>query len=78
MASELPSVSVGQMLLDAADPLGLRLELLAGRGGLDRRITIPYIQKTGLALAGFDEYLQPGRDDDRLGVDDDVEAGEGS
>ena len=24
-------------------------------------ITSPHIQKTGLALAGFDEYLKPGR-----------------
>ena len=32
-----------------------------GRRGLDRRITNPYIQKTGLALAGFHEYLQAGR-----------------
>ena len=40
---------------------GLDLDLLAGSAGLDRRITLPYIQKTGLALAGFDEYLRPGR-----------------
>src|SRR5262249_5703172 len=26
-----------------------------------RRITLPHIQKTGLALAGFDDYLRPGR-----------------
>jgi hypothetical protein len=29
--------------------------------GLERRITLPYIQKTGLAVAGFDEYLRSGR-----------------
>ena len=40
---------------------GLDLDLLAGSAGLDRRITLPYIQKTGLALAGFDEYLRSGR-----------------
>jgi HPr kinase/phosphorylase len=40
---------------------GLPLELLAGGAGLDRCITSPYIQKTGLALAGFHEYLKPGR-----------------
>ena len=28
---------------------------------LDRPITSPHIQKTGLALAGFHEYLRPGR-----------------
>ena len=43
------------------EALGLPLELLAGDSGLDRRITSPHIQKTGLALAGFHEYLQPGR-----------------
>jgi HPr kinase/phosphorylase len=36
-------------------------ELLSGDGGLDRPIGSPHIQKTGLALAGFDEYLQPAR-----------------
>lgn len=40
---------------------GLDLDLLAGAAGLERRVTLPYIQKTGLALAGFDEYLRPGR-----------------
>ena len=35
--------------------------MLAGRGGLDRVISSPHIQKTGLALAGFHEYLKPGR-----------------
>ncbi len=34
---------------------------MAGAAGLDREITLPYIQKTGLALAGFDEYLRTGR-----------------
>ena len=43
------------------DLSGLPLELLAGEAGLDRAITSPYIQKTGLALAGFHEYLKPGR-----------------
>ena len=41
--------------------MGLSIELLAGANGLERHITSPYIQKTGLALAGFHEYLQPGR-----------------
>ena len=59
--TQTPSVSVGAVLKAPADPLGLELEILAGAGGLQRRITIPYIQKTGLALAGFEEYLHPGR-----------------
>jgi HPr kinase/phosphorylase len=54
------TVSVGS-LLSARGANGLELDLLAGVAGLDRRITLPYIQKTGLALAGFDEYLRAGR-----------------
>ena len=54
------TVSVGS-LLSARGANGLDLNLLAGVAGLDRRITLPYIQKTGLALAGFDEYLRAGR-----------------
>jgi HPr kinase/phosphorylase len=54
-------VTVGAVLRSRAELVGLDLELLAGAAGLERRITIPYIQKTGLALAGFDEYLRSGR-----------------
>jgi HPr kinase/phosphorylase len=54
-------MTVGGLLQSRPDALGLDLELLAGGAGLDRRITSPYVQKTGLALAGFDEYLRPGR-----------------
>lgn len=61
MTAETPSVTVGAMLRSRVEALALDLALLAGGDGLDRRITIPYIQKTGLALAGFDEYLRPGR-----------------
>jgi HPr kinase/phosphorylase len=43
------------------DAFGLSIELLAGAAGLDRLITNPHPQKTGLALAGFQEYLRPGR-----------------
>ena len=39
----------------------MKLELLAGKDGLDRRITIAHPQKTGLALSGFDAYLKGGR-----------------
>ena len=35
--------------------------LRSGARGLERTISSPHIQKTGLALAGFHEYLQPGR-----------------
>jgi HPr kinase/phosphorylase len=54
-------VSVGALLGARGADGGLDLDLLAGAAGLDRRITLPYIQKTGLALAGFDEYLRSGR-----------------
>jgi HPr kinase/phosphorylase len=49
------------LLGSRSDALGLSLELLAGSDGLDRLITDPHPQKTGLALAGFQEYLRPGR-----------------
>jgi HPr kinase/phosphorylase len=54
-------VTVATVLRDLADSRSLDLELLAGADGLDRRITIPHTQKTGLALSGFDEYLRGGR-----------------
>ena len=56
-----PAVTVGGLLNSRPEATGLPLELLSGAGGLHRVITSPHIQKTGLALAGFDEYLQPGR-----------------
>jgi HPr kinase/phosphorylase len=56
-----PGVTVGALLASRPDAFGLPLELLAGGDGLDRVITSPHIQKTGLALAGFHEYLRPGR-----------------
>ena len=55
------TVTVGALLGSRPETFGLPLELLAGSDGLDRPITSPHIQKTGLALAGFDEYLKPGR-----------------
>src|SRR5258707_7683515 len=54
-------VTVGALLRSRPEAFGLPLELLAGAEGLDRAITSPHIQKTGLALAGFHEYLRPGR-----------------
>jgi HPr kinase/phosphorylase len=52
---------VRDLLGSRSDALGLSLELLAGAAGLDRLITDPHPQKTGLALAGFQDYLRPGR-----------------
>src|SRR5437660_281708 len=57
----IPGVSVGVLLGSRTETSGLPLELLAGVDGLGRVITSPHIQKTGLALAGFHEYLKPGR-----------------
>jgi HPr kinase/phosphorylase len=58
----MPSgIAVRELLGRPVDALGLSVELVAGREGLARLITNPQIQKTGLALAGFHEYLKPGR-----------------
>lgn len=56
-----PSVTVGGLLGSRPEASGLPFELLAGADGLHRRITSPHVQKTGLALAGFQAYLKPGR-----------------
>jgi HPr kinase/phosphorylase len=56
-----PGVTVRGLIDSRPDALDLSIELLAGAAGLDRRITNPHIQKTGLALAGFHDYLRPGR-----------------
>jgi HPr kinase/phosphorylase len=55
------SVTVASLLKGRAEAIGLPLEMLGGAAGLARPIASPHIQKTGLALAGFDAYLQPGR-----------------
>lgn len=54
-------VPVSTLLRDLAESRGIDLELLAGAGGVDRRITNPHPQKTGLALSGYDKYLREGR-----------------
>ena len=56
-----PQLTVAGLLESRSDAIGLPLELLSGLEGQERAITSPHIQKTGLALAGFHEYLQPGR-----------------
>jgi HPr kinase/phosphorylase len=57
----MSTLTVAGLLQGRPDAIGLPLELLSGKNGLARSIVSPHIQKTGLALAGFDEYLQPGR-----------------
>jgi HPr kinase/phosphorylase len=54
-------VSVAAVLRDLADSRAMEVEILAGRAGLERQITSPHPQKTGLALSGFDQYLREGR-----------------
>jgi HPr kinase/phosphorylase len=57
----VPGVTVEALLGARTETFGLALELLAGGDGVHRVITSPHIQKTGLALAGFHQYLKPGR-----------------
>src|SRR5688500_11004072 len=54
-------VTVATLLRDLTESRALVLELVAGAAGLERRITIPQPQKTGLALSGFDAFLHGGR-----------------
>jgi HPr kinase/phosphorylase len=61
MATATPGVTIDALLRGHPEAVGLPLELVSGAAGLERRITSPHIQKTGLALAGFDAYLSPGR-----------------
>jgi HPr kinase/phosphorylase len=57
----VPGVTVRSLLGTRPESFGLPVDLLAGAAGLDRVITSPHVQKTGLALAGFHEFLKPGR-----------------
>jgi len=54
-----PYVHVGELLSEKASYLGL--QLITGKLGLDKKISMPKIQKPGLALTGFTEYVRPGR-----------------
>jgi HPr kinase/phosphorylase len=60
-SNEPAGVTIRTILRDLGESRSLDLEVLAGAEGLDRRITIPHPQKTGLALSGFDAYLHEGR-----------------
>ena len=54
-----PKIRVRDLMLGDAQHLGL--ELVAGKAGIEKEITVPRIQKPGLSLAGFIEYIHPGR-----------------
>src|SRR5437764_13422727 len=55
----MDSIKIEQLLKDR--DFDLRLELLAGESGLDRRVVSSRIQKPGLALAGFTEHIHKDR-----------------
>lgn len=57
--STTPSCTIQQLLEDTQ--YDLKLTLVAGQAGLQRRITSSRIQKPGLALTGFTEHLHPER-----------------
>jgi HPr kinase/phosphorylase len=55
-----PAITVQDFLAHA--PANLELRVLAGAEGASaRELTVPRIQKLGLALAGFTNYIHPGR-----------------
>jgi len=54
-----PKIRVRDLLLGDAQHLGL--DVVAGKAGIEKEITVPRIQKPGLSLAGFIEYIHPGR-----------------
>src|SRR5574342_1296154 len=55
----MEAIRVGALLDDKQ--FDLRLSLVAGRQGLSRRVSSSRIQKPGLVLAGFTEYLHKER-----------------
>jgi HPr kinase/phosphorylase len=57
--STTPSCTIQKLLDDTQ--YDLKLELVAGQAGLERRISSSRIQKPGLALTGFTEHLHPER-----------------
>ena len=55
----MPKLTI-QEILDEKEA-GLDLELLSGEAGLSNTISVPRIQKPGLALAGYTDSLHPDR-----------------
>ncbi|HSD65899.1 MAG TPA: HPr(Ser) kinase/phosphatase [Vicinamibacteria bacterium] len=56
---EGPGVAVAELLDEAAQPL--KLDLAAGRAGLEHRVHLPRVQRPGLALTGYTDYIRYGR-----------------
>jgi len=55
----VPKILIQEMLDEVGESLKLRL--VAGNGGLERAISVPRIQKPGLALTGYEEQLDVDR-----------------
>jgi HPr kinase/phosphorylase len=51
------AITVGELL----ERTELEVSAVAGQTGLDRIVTVPRIQKPGLALTGWHEQLHPHR-----------------
>lgn len=60
-STKLPKPSISARELHNLPSRRLKLTLLAGAEGLHNEITSPRIQKLGLALAGYIDYLHVGR-----------------
>src|SRR5512147_2407276 len=56
---EGPGVAVSELLDEAAQPL--KLDLAVGRSGLEHRVHLPRVQRPGLALTGYTDYIRYGR-----------------
>jgi len=56
---EGPGVAVAELLDDTAQ--SLKLDLAAGRAGLEQRIHLSRVQRPGLALTGYTDYIRYGR-----------------
>jgi HPr kinase/phosphorylase len=56
---DAPSVPVRALLEGGPEPLQLRLA--AGRAGLEHEITLARVQRPGLALSGYTDYIRYGR-----------------
>ena len=55
----MPKLTIQEILEE--EEAGLDLELLSGSGGLSNTVSVPRIQKPGLALAGYTDSLHPDR-----------------
>jgi HPr kinase/phosphorylase len=59
LAEGAPGVAVSELLESVAE--ALKLDLAAGRRGLDHRIHAARVQRPGLALTGYTDYIRYGR-----------------